>query len=175
MSVNKKDLRKSRDFVGGIWIDIEAKSEICSFITAAVTLESKLSTIPNNIKPDAAAAAAIKGVDLVAGAEEVSPNSAMVTASNCLSDAKEDGTNVPPLNEEGNEVLDHKNINYDKVVDETEVRINGENEPPAKADSEQDNDENSRIIESTEPLGENCQNVQVAAENRYLVVGVVDF
>lgn len=160
MRVDKKDLRKSKDWVGDSWTDIEAKPEICSFITAAVTLESKLSTIPNNIKPDVSAA--IRGVDLIAGsepssAEEVSPNFALVTAV-CLPNVKENGNDVPPLKEEGNESVD----DADKV-DDTQVRINVENESHAKADNVQVNEENSIIIiESTKPLGENCKNVQVA-------------
>lgn len=43
LSVQKKDLRISRDWVGDRWVDIEAKSDILSVITEAISAENKAS------------------------------------------------------------------------------------------------------------------------------------
>ncbi|GLT56969.1 hypothetical protein SLA2020_299810 [Shorea laevis] len=43
LNINKKDLRISRDWVGDQWIDVEAKPNILRVITAAASLDTKVS------------------------------------------------------------------------------------------------------------------------------------
>lgn len=43
MTIDKKLLRASRDWVGGQWVDVERNPEVLSILSAALSLESKLS------------------------------------------------------------------------------------------------------------------------------------
>lgn len=63
LSVERKMLRISRDWVGGQWVDIEPNPEILSILSAAMSLESKLSVssaITKEVKSDGSPASCHK-------------------------------------------------------------------------------------------------------------------
>ncbi|KAG8636966.1 hypothetical protein MANES_15G061700v8 [Manihot esculenta] len=54
LNIHKKDLRTSRDWVGNQWIDIQAKPDILSAISATISPDAKMSmssTITKDMKP----------------------------------------------------------------------------------------------------------------------------
>ncbi|KAF5479051.1 hypothetical protein F2P56_005556 [Juglans regia] len=50
LNVHKKDLRKSKDWMGDQWVDIQGKPDIISALSATIGLENKLSPSSNIIK-----------------------------------------------------------------------------------------------------------------------------
>lgn len=55
LNVHKKDIRISKDWVGNQWVDIEAKPDILSAISAVINPDNKISlssTVAKDVKPD---------------------------------------------------------------------------------------------------------------------------
>ncbi|OWM81355.1 uncharacterized protein LOC116190071 [Punica granatum] len=161
MSLLKKDLRKSRDWVGDRWIDVQAKPDINSVIT----VESKLSaspTISENIKPDDNAA---QDTEMNPGtgrtsADEMKIDSALTSVS-CDSEIKDrtEGTQILPVEDEGNrDGGDHKisDGGGDNVKE-------GEKKESGTCDTLGDapiNDKN--VKKEIEPSGENCKTLEIS-------------
>lgn len=160
MSLPKKDLRKSRDWVGDRWIDVPVKPDINSFLTS----ESKLSvspTISKNIRPDQDVA---QDTDMNPGTEQnsadkVKPDSVM-TNSDCLSEIKDrtEGMEILPVEDEGNRDDGHHKISdsCDNVKESEKNRL----ETSDKVGDLPDN-KDEKVQEEPEPSRENSKTVEV--------------
>ncbi|KAJ4725263.1 putative Agenet domain-containing protein / bromo-adjacent domain-containing protein [Melia azedarach] len=156
LNVRKQDLRISRDWMGDQWIDIEAKPDIISAISAMINPDNKLllsSTIAKDVKTDGLDATKLETV------EEVKPDlHAVVSSDSPPEDADCKNERKPPSLEQGKgQGVDDVNVVGDEVHD---VQGNDENE-----DGDSKNNNEVKVeAEVFKTSGDDCRTSEVHME-----------
>ncbi|KAK0602513.1 hypothetical protein LWI29_034237 [Acer saccharum] len=105
LNVQKRDLRISRDWVGDRWVDIEAKPDIFSAISALINPENKLSsTITKDVKPVGldASYTEVRLSDKLETVEEEKPKLAELASNDSLPDDMDKvNAKMSPSSEQG--------------------------------------------------------------------------
>lgn len=158
MSFPKNDLRKSRDWVGDQWINVQANPDINSILTA----ESKLSVSPaisKIIRPDEGIA---QDTNMIPGieqnsADKVKPDSAL-TSSDCLSEEdRTERTEILHVEDE-----DNRDDGDLKISDSCDNVKEGEKNGLETCDGVGNlPNDNGNLLEKPEPSGENSKTVEI--------------
>lgn len=142
LTVQRKDLRISRDWVGDSWVDIDPKPEILSFVSSTVSLEAKVS-LSSTLAKDAKA----KPIAMSDIVEEAKPEGDKPDSSLLREEDKEHKDDVVVKEDDENRLSKEE----DKEVgsNETNTYVNHENTvQDHKEDDVTLNDEKPRKSES---------------------------
>ncbi|EEF39579.1 uncharacterized protein LOC8266943 [Ricinus communis] len=137
LSVHKKDLRISRDWMGNQWIDIQAKPDILPAISAAISPGTKTSMSPaiaKDLKSDGHAISCNEGpasaeLDSI---EEKKADTATLASTDSIPENMDcDDDKMPPLSDDkadedgGNDInVDHDKV--DKIDSNDEDQVDGD-------------------------------------------------
>ncbi|KAF2305576.1 hypothetical protein GH714_006860 [Hevea brasiliensis] len=127
LSIHKRDLRSSRDWVGNQWIDIQAKPDILSVISATINPDAKMSmssTIAKDMNPSgfSLSCTEVPTSAEVDNAEEKKPDVVILEDMDSDDKADEDGGNDINV---GHDKVDEVQGNDDDDVDD-DVKDNNE-------------------------------------------------
>ncbi|KAG2678221.1 hypothetical protein I3760_12G133400 [Carya illinoinensis] len=154
LNVQKKDLRKSKDWMGDRWVDIQGKPDILSDLSATIGLDSKLSpssNIAKDIKSGVSMSCADSSTRFNIAVDEKLDLPAVASSDGLPEDMERvvDGKS-PPLNDKGNRF---------EGVDTNSSCNNGDD---LQGDDDDDNDKHDNDGESGDDTqnfdyGQNCK------------------
>ncbi|GMP52187.1 hypothetical protein CsSME_00018102 [Camellia sinensis var. sinensis] len=152
LSINRKNLRVSRDWMGDHWVDIKLNHDVLSAISSVIRLDAKLS-------PASISAKDPESDDYPMSCHEVPPT----TKLDIVEEEKLDFDNLAPDDElsRGMEIdNNHTHVNNSPEKDEAE---NGHHISDNVEDYDDDNDDvgygddNKGKLEEFEPTGKKCE------------------
>jgi hypothetical protein len=157
LNINKKDLRKSKDWMGDQWVDIQGKPDILSTISETIGSDTKRSTSSNIVKD-------IKS-DFSMSYVEV-PNS---TKFNTVEDEKLNSTTFASSDglPEDTDRVDRKSPSLNDIKTEVDVEMNDScdnvddvqgNDDDDKRENDGENDDNTENFETS---GQACEAVEL--------------
>ncbi|XP_030517644.1 uncharacterized protein LOC115731121 isoform X1 [Rhodamnia argentea] len=168
MSMQMKDLRISRDWVGDRWIDIKAKPDILSAMTSAVALDSKHSVSSTMIKEVKSDDVTASDADTTTAIEVICDEGKLncaTTRSNGLAEDVDpaDDKNLSPLIHERNEDDDYYKIND---IRNHEGDIGGSDDDDDIDDDDvedevQSDDDNALDMDASEASAQNCKLMEI--------------
>lgn len=148
LSIHKKDLRTSRDWVGNQWIDIQVKPDILSAISATFSPDAKMSmssTVTEDVKPSGFALSCTEvpaGAELVSNKEKKPDVATLISKDGILDHMDSDDK----ADEDGSNDI---NVCHDKV---------GEVQDSDEGDGKDNNEKTD--IEALESSEKNCKAVE---------------
>lgn len=165
LNIQSKDLRISRDWVGNQWVDIEAKPDILSAISAAISLDVKIPTSLIGSKDAAVSCPKVSTGTMQDGVEEKLDLVAPVSSIAVPEDMDCDNQMEQPSCKDGSvgNDADHANDSHNDENLDSSTHISDNEKNNIDEDDHNDGGENGRELdlEDFENARQKCPGVEL--------------